>query len=168
MSRKVTAYLGLGTNQGDRQEQLKQAINLLNNTKGIHVRQTSSIYETAPVGYLDQPPFYNMAAEIQTILPPAQLLEAFLQIEQKFHRVRKIRWGPRTMDLDLLLYEDRCIQQEDLVVPHPRMTERAFVLVPLLEIAGDIEIPGTHKTITQWMEEIPDDQKVHKLEMILI
>ena len=165
MSRKVTAYLGLGTNQGDRQEQLKQAINLLNNTKGIHVRKTSSIYETAPVGYLDQPPFYNMAAEIQTNLPPGRLLEAFLQIEQKFHRVRKIRWGPRTMDLDLLLYEDRLIQQEDLVVPHPRMTERAFVLVPLFEIAGDIEIPGTHKTITRWMEEIPDEQKVHKLEM---
>lgn len=77
MSRKVTAYLGLGTNQGDRREQLKQAIHLLNNTRGIHVRQTSSIYETAPVGYLDQPPFYNMAAEIQTILSPGQLLEAF-------------------------------------------------------------------------------------------
>ncbi len=164
MNDKVTAYLGLGANLGDRKKQLDQAIERLNHTKGIHVQQLSSLYETAPIGYVDQPPFYNQVIKIQTFLMPDDLLENMLHIEQELHRVRQFRWGPRTIDIDLLLYENCIIKQENLTVPHPRMTERAFVLIPLLEIAGDLLVPGTDKKISQWVAELPERQDVHELE----
>ncbi|MBA4601273.1 2-amino-4-hydroxy-6-hydroxymethyldihydropteridine diphosphokinase [Thermoactinomyces mirandus] len=164
MNRKVTAYLGLGANLGDRKKQLDQAIERLNHTRGIRVKQRSSLYETAPVGYVDQPPFYNQVIKIQTTFMPEELLENLLLIERELHRVRQFRWGPRTIDIDLLIYEDYIIQQENLTVPHPRMTERAFVLVPLLEIAGDLLIPGTDKKISEWIAELPGRQDVRKLE----
>lgn len=133
----VQAYLGLGSNIGDRKQQLLKAIDLIGNIKGIKVTKQSSIYETAPIGYTDQPNFLNLCLEIETELSPQQLLKQCLDIEQQLHRVREIRWGPRTLDIDILLYSDDIIETDNLSVPHPRMQERAFVLIPLNDIASD-------------------------------
>lgn len=140
-------FLGLGSNVGDRENQLKEAIRLLGEQPGIEVVKVSSFYETEPVGYVDQPDFLNLCIEIQTELSPKAVLESGLAIEQQLHRVRKERWGPRTLDIDILLYGDQIIEEEDLTIPHPRMTERAFVLIPLQEIAPDKVEPRTQTKI---------------------
>ena len=136
----VQAYLGLGSNIGDRKQQLLKAIDLIENIKGIKVTKQSSIYETAPIGYTDQPNFLNLCLEIETELSPQQLLKHCLDIEQQLHRVREIRWGPRTLDIDILLYSDNIIETDNLSIPHPRMQERAFVLIPLNDIASDLSL----------------------------
>lgn len=140
-------FLGLGSNVGDRENQLKEAIRLLDEQSGIKVVKVSSFYETEPVGYVDQPDFLNLCVEIQTELSPKAVLERGLAIEQQLHRVRKERWGPRTLDIDILLYGDRIIEEQDLTIPHPRMTERAFVLIPLQEIAPNKIEPRTQTKI---------------------
>jgi 2-amino-4-hydroxy-6-hydroxymethyldihydropteridine diphosphokinase len=119
-----TAYLGLGSNVGERLEQLESAIKILDNVEGVQVSQISSVYETEPVGYVDQPNFLNLCVEVKTELTPQQLLQQCFYTEQQLHRVRDIRWGPRTLDVDILLYEDEIIEEENLIVPHPRMRER--------------------------------------------
>ncbi len=126
-----TAYVGLGSNLGMREEFLKSAIACLRAMGSI---RPSSVYETEPVGYTQQPPFLNMVVELQTVLPPLGLLKQLLAIEHEHGRTRDIRFGPRTLDLDLLLYDDEYICLRILQVPHPRMWERAFVLVPLAEL----------------------------------
>ena len=141
------AYLGLGSNVGDRETQLNQAIHILNEIEGINVTQTSLIYETDPVGYVEQPQFLNQCIEIQTTLTPRDLLNACLETEQQLHRVRDIRWGPRTLDVDILLFDKQIINEGDLVIPHPRMLERSFVLIPLNDIAPDFTEPHTNKKI---------------------
>lgn len=140
-------FLGLGSNVGDRENQLKEAIRLLDEQPGIKVVKVSSFYETEPVGYVDQPDFLNLCVEIQTELSPKAVLESGLAIEQQLHRVRKERWGPRTLDIDILLYGDQIIEEEGLTIPHPRMTERAFVLIPLQEIAPNKVEPRTQTKI---------------------
>ncbi|AVO03065.1 2-amino-4-hydroxy-6-hydroxymethyldihydropteridine diphosphokinase [Staphylococcus simulans] len=140
-------FLGLGSNVGDRENQLKEAIRLLDEQSGIKVVKVSSFYETEPVGYVDQPDFLNLCVEIQTELSPKAVLERGLAIEQQLHRVRKERWGPRTLDIDILLYGDQVIEEQDLTIPHPRMTERAFVLIPLQEIAPNKVEPRTQTKI---------------------
>lgn len=140
-------FLGLGSNVGDRENQLKEAIRLLDEQPGIKVVKVSSFYETEPVGYVNQPDFLNLCVEIQTELSPKAVLESGLAIEQQLHRVRKERWGPRTLDIDILLYGDQIIEEEDLTIPHPRMTERAFVLIPLQEIAPNKVEPRTQTKI---------------------
>lgn len=140
-------FLGLGSNVGDRENQLKEAIRLLDEQSGIKVVKVSSFYETEPVGYVDQPDFFNLCVEIQTELSPKAVLERGLAIEQQLHRVRKERWGPRTLDIDILLYGDQIIEEQDLTIPHPRMTERAFVLIPLQEIAPNKVEPRTQTKI---------------------
>lgn len=154
-------YLGLGSNVGDRQAQLNEAIRLLDEKKGIEVVKVSSFYETAPVGYVDQPDFLNLCIAIKTDLSPQAVLENALEIEQALHRVRKERWGPRTLDIDILMYDDEVIESPDLVIPHPRMTERAFVLIPLQEIAPDTVEPRTQKMIKDI--EVPNES-VKKLK----
>ena len=141
------AYLGLGSNVGDRETQLNQAIHILNEIEGINVTQTSLIYETDPVGYVEQPQFLNQCIEIQTTLTPRDLLNACLETEQQLHRVRDVRWGPRTLDVDILLFDKQIINEDDLVIPHPRMLERSFVLIPLNDIAPDFTEPHTNKKI---------------------
>ena len=141
------AYLGLGSNVGEREVQLKKAIRILNEKDGIHVTQISPIYETEPVGYVDQPQFLNQCIEIQTSLKPHALLNACLDTEQQLHRVRDIRWGPRTLDVDVLLYGDQVVEEDDLIVPHPRMLDRSFVLIPLNDIASDCIVPLTNKKV---------------------
>ncbi|GGG98271.1 2-amino-4-hydroxy-6-hydroxymethyldihydropteridine diphosphokinase [Staphylococcus pragensis] len=143
----VQAYLGLGSNIGDREQQLQEAIRLIDSTEGIDVVQTSPIYETAPVGYTDQPNFLNLCIEINTELSSQALLQRCLETEQHLHRVRDIRWGPRTLDVDILLYGDEVVEEEDLSIPHPRMNERAFVLIPLNDIAPNKVEPRSHQTI---------------------
>lgn len=134
MMRDTTAYVGLGSNLGDRFGYLTAAVMRLHALGGVRVTRCSSVYETAPVGLKEQPPFLNMVIEIETSLPPRALLDAMLGVERSLGRVRTVRWGPRTIDLDLLLYGDVRMRTERLELPHPRMAERAFVLVPLLEL----------------------------------
>jgi 2-amino-4-hydroxy-6-hydroxymethyldihydropteridine diphosphokinase len=138
----VCCYLGLGSNMGDPGANLEKAIKLLNDTEGIEVTAVAPFYRTAPVGYTEQDYFINTVAEINTSLSPLQLLEKMQQIENILGRVRVIRWGPRTVDLDLLLYGDEKIAGPDLEVPHPRMHQRAFVMVPLADLNPQLVIQG--------------------------
>jgi 2-amino-4-hydroxy-6-hydroxymethyldihydropteridine diphosphokinase len=137
----VSAYLALGSNLGDRLGTLQRAVDLLEARAGIDVRCSSRVYETEPVGP-PQPPYLNAVIEVRTDLGPRELLEACLAVETELGRARGERWGPRTLDVDVLSYEDRVVNEPDLVVPHPRMHERAFVLVPLLELDPDPVLPG--------------------------
>jgi 2-amino-4-hydroxy-6-hydroxymethyldihydropteridine diphosphokinase len=131
------AYVGLGANLGDREATIRAA------AAALGARRLSTIRETAPWGVEDQPPFLNAVAELDTDLEPRALLERLLSVERDLGRVRDgRRWGPRTIDLDLLLYGDRVVDEPGLQVPHPRLQERTFALVPLAELAPDVEIPG--------------------------
>ncbi|NHM74611.1 2-amino-4-hydroxy-6-hydroxymethyldihydropteridine diphosphokinase [Staphylococcus sp. 11007852] len=154
----IDVYLGLGSNIGDREQQLKSAVERLDQVTDIHVQQVSSMHETKPVGYVDQPDFLNVCLHIKTSLSPEVLLQQCLDIEKELHRVRKVRWGPRTIDIDVLLYGDRIIESEQLIVPHPRMTERAFVMIPLNEIASHVIEPRSKKTIQSLVH--PDETVV--------
>ncbi|MHB1483612.1 MAG: 2-amino-4-hydroxy-6-hydroxymethyldihydropteridine diphosphokinase [Saccharofermentanales bacterium] len=150
MNRVVeTAYIGLGSNMGDRISQLANALSLLKMTAGVKVVKVSPFYETKPVGYADQPYFLNCAAEIQATLSPFELLQVCQSIEKKLKRVRKIRWGPRTVDLDILFYGDKVIDDEILKIPHPRIQERGFVLKPLMDIAPGLIHPVLKATISE-------------------
>jgi len=137
------AYISIGANIGDRLHHLAEAVRALHSHERVEVTKVSSIYETAPVGYTDQADFLNIAVCVETTLDPYELLKVCQDIENGLGRVRNIRWGPRTVDLDILLYNNDNIEAENLTVPHPRMGERAFVLVPLLEIAPTIVHPVT-------------------------
>jgi len=136
------AYLGLGSNLGDREALLRAAIAALDATPGVRVTSISSLYETPPWGPVPQGPYLNACVALDTTLSPRELLTLCLAIERDHGRERAIRWGPRTLDMDVLLYGDESIDEEGLIVPHPRMAERAFVLVPLAEIAPDLRIGG--------------------------
>ncbi len=131
---EITAYLGLGSNLGDREKMLFQAVELLKQVPGIRVIQVSQFRETAPVGPMAQPNFLNGAAKISTTLEPLVLLDALLAVEQKLGRVRRERWGPRTIDLDILTFGDQTISDPRLIVPHPEMKKREFVMTPLKEL----------------------------------
>jgi len=135
------AYICLGSNLGDRRNYIETAVQRLHAHPHLTVDRCSAIYETAPVGLLDQPYFLNMVIAVRTVLPPLDLLRLLLETERELGRVRDIRYGPRTIDLDLLLYEQVEIRTEELELPHPRMLERAFVLVPLMEILELADVP---------------------------
>lgn len=134
------AYLGIGSNLGDKRQNIEAAVALLRAQEELIVTKISSYYETEPVGYLDQDWFFNCVLEIETSLKPRQLLLVCQAIETELKRERPIRFGPRTMDVDILLYEGYESLDVDLTVPHPRMAERSFILIPLKEIAGNIRI----------------------------
>ena len=155
------AYLGLGSNLGDRRAHLARAVERLNAARGLRVVAVSPIYVTAPVGLADQPDFYNAAVEVLTEQGPGELLDTCQGIEAEFGRVRTVRWGPRTIDLDLLLYADRRTHGGRLLLPHPRMRERAFVLIPLAQIAPDLVLDG--RTIAAWAAGI-DATGVRRLD----
>ena len=139
----MRAYVGLGSNLGEREATLWKALEGLGATEGIEVLAVSSLRETDPVGVVDQPRFVNAAAALETSLSPRELLERLLDVERSLGRDRAVeeRWGPRTLDLDLLLYGGESIDEPGLEVPHPRLTERAFVLEPLLELDPDLRLP---------------------------
>jgi 2-amino-4-hydroxy-6-hydroxymethyldihydropteridine diphosphokinase len=136
------AFIGLGANLGEPQDQVRRAMAALAELPGTRLVAASSFYRSAPVGVVAQPDFINAVAEIATTLGARALLEALLAAERRFGRRREFPGAPRTLDLDLLLYGDQVIVEPGLIVPHPRMHERAFVLAPLAEIAPDIAIPG--------------------------
>jgi 2-amino-4-hydroxy-6-hydroxymethyldihydropteridine diphosphokinase len=140
---RVTAYVGLGANLGDREATLRRAIELLDQEEGIDVVAVSSFRETDPVGYADQPRFLNAAVALGTDLPPRVLLERLLAVEHMLGRVREgvPRYGPRRCDLDLLVYGGETVDEPDLVVPHPRLAERRFALEPLVELDPELELP---------------------------
>lgn len=162
MRNPETAYLGLGSNLGDRLGHLRRAVELLRAHPDIRITGVSSIYETAPVGPVEQPDFLNMVVAAETTLSPEKLLSVTQEIEKRLHRVRTIRWGPRTLDIDILLYGDLTLHREGLILPHPRMEERAFVLIPLLEVAGNLRIPGSGATVRERIGEAPDRSGVRK------
>jgi 2-amino-4-hydroxy-6-hydroxymethyldihydropteridine diphosphokinase len=137
----MEAFLALGSNLGDRLATLQRAIDLLAHEPGIDVQRTSRIWETDPVGGPEQPDFLNVVAEIDTSLEPLELLEAVNRVEATLGRTREIRWGPRTVDIDILLIDDVTIDEPRLTVPHPRMHQRAFVVMPLLELIPDPVLP---------------------------
>ena len=134
-----TVYLSIGTNMGDREANLKLAVKLLAEAEDVTIEAVSSIYETAPVGFVDQASFLNIAVRLSSSLSPSDMLRLCQKVEQELGRVREFRWGPRIIDLDILLYNHENIETESLIVPHERMFERAFVLVPLMEIG----VPAT-------------------------
>jgi 2-amino-4-hydroxy-6-hydroxymethyldihydropteridine diphosphokinase len=136
-------YVGLGSNLGDREEALRKAIELLGREPGVAVRAVSTFRETDPVGVTEQPRFLNAVAELETAVPPRELLDRLLAIERELGRQRTAerRWGPRAIDLDLLLYGDEVIDEQGLRVPHPRLAERRFVLEPLEELDPDLSLP---------------------------
>lgn len=137
-----TAYLALGANLGDKLENMREAVRLLEADGRCTVVARSSIYVTKPVGVEDQPDFVNAVIEVKTSLTPVDLLKLCNDVEGRLGRERTIRWGPRVIDIDILLYEGAAVDEPNLTIPHPQMKERAFVLVPLAEIAPDLELPG--------------------------
>lgn len=149
-------YIALGSNIGDRETYLYKALRSMEE-KGIDVIVESSVYETAPVGYTEQPSFYNMVIGVRTDLLAEELLARLQRIELDFGRERIMKNGPRTLDLDILLYNGEDIQSKHLTVPHPRMHERAFVLVPLAEIAPEAQVQGV--TIQALRDRLPDSER---------
>ncbi|WP_124726333.1 2-amino-4-hydroxy-6-hydroxymethyldihydropteridine diphosphokinase [Staphylospora marina] len=164
MSGTSTVYLGLGSNVGDRLRWLKEAVRMLDETEGITVEAISPIYETSPVGYLEQPDFLNLVVRTGVTLSPRRMLDVCLDVERRLERVREVRWGPRTIDVDILLWDREMIREDGLTVPHPRMGERAFVLWPLRDLAGNIPIPGTGKHLDDFLKRLPSGQEISKLE----
>lgn len=141
----MKAFLGLGSNLGDRSQNLSEAIAMINGSRFIDVVKQSSIYETEPIGYQDQADFFNMVIEVETKLSVEELLRVVKEIEKVIGRKPTFKDGPREIDIDILLYGSVVMQSGNLVLPHPQLTERAFVLKPLIEIAPGLELPDGRK-----------------------
>jgi len=158
----VAVYLGLGSNVGNRQGNLDKALELL--SQRLRVRQVSSIYDTEPIGNTNQPRFLNLVCQVNTRLAPAELLTLTKGIELKLGRAPGRSGVPRPIDIDILLYGDQVLETPELVIPHPRLTERAFVLVPLDEIAPDLVHPVSGQTIRKLLKAVTEKQGVLKWE----
>lgn len=157
-------YIALGSNMGDRELNLLRAVAEIGKLPSCKVTALSPFYETSPVGVTDQPPFINAVLRLSTVLAPHDLLDCLQHIETAvFSRKRTIRFGPRKMDLDLLIYGDETISGEDLTVPHPRMTERRFVLQPLSDIAPDLMHPVVGRRIAELLETLRSEETVIKI-----
>ncbi|HKF52087.1 MAG TPA: 2-amino-4-hydroxy-6-hydroxymethyldihydropteridine diphosphokinase [Candidatus Acidoferrales bacterium] len=156
-----TAYVSLGSNVGDREQQIAAAIQALG-ARGVRVVRQSSIYSTEPVDVATQSWFLNCVLEIETDLMPRQLLRTFKEIENELGRKHTVRRGPRVIDLDILLYGSSVVETPDLQIPHPRMTLRRFVLVPLAEIAPALRHPVENKSVEELLAETEDRSIVHR------
>ncbi len=154
-----TVYLAFGANLGNPREQIEQGIMALND-QGVSVIDRSSWFETEPVHMDEQPWFLNLVVRGVTALDPYELLGVCQQIERQAGRVPSVRFGPRHLDIDILLYGDHCIESEELAVPHPRMGERRFVLIPLLEIAPDLEDPVLNQRYAEILSRLDEGKKV--------
>jgi len=147
-------FLGLGSNLGKREENIADVVEMLDDRSDINVLMCSELYETKPYGYKDQPDFINACAKIETFLEPEQLLAVINMIENSCGRVRDVHWGPRTIDIDILFYDDRIIDTEDLHIPHIDLQNRLFVLQPLSEIGAYLRHPYLGKTVSQLLDEL--------------
>ncbi|KPJ54187.1 MAG: hypothetical protein AMJ37_00820 [Dehalococcoidia bacterium DG_18] len=157
----MQVYLGLGANLGDRQANLARALKLLG--ERLHVEQVSPIYETQPVGYAEQPPFLNAVCRAQTELGPLQLLSLVKGIEASLGRVPGFPNAPRPIDLDIIFYGDLIMETPDLTIPHPRLEERAFVLIPLLEVAPDLRHPVSGEKVKDLAARVGGQEGVKKI-----
>ena len=159
----MKAVLGIGTNMGNRQENIDNSVTALSLVPGIRVLRLSSVYETEPWGFKEQQNFYNIVCEIETELSPEALLGVCLGIEAGMGRIRQFKNGPRIIDLDVLVYEGEVRNTEELVLPHPRIEERAFVLVPLKDLYQEMDVLGiSYKKIWKNFEFCNDCNKVEK------
>ena len=158
----VTAYLGLGANLGEREVHLARAVHLLAESPAVRISRSSSIYQTAPWGYLEQPDFLNSVLEIETNLEPVPLLEFTQGVERRIGRQPGIRFGPRLIDIDILLYGEQSVRLEkpDLQIPHPRLHLRAFVLVPLAELAPALILPNYSATVEKLRDGVDGKEGV--------
>jgi 2-amino-4-hydroxy-6-hydroxymethyldihydropteridine diphosphokinase len=159
----MLTYIGIGSNQGDPLENCRRAIEGIVSEGTNRLVRCSSFYRTEPVGKKDQNWFVNAVALVETSLGPREMLESLLSLEKEIGRVRGERWGPRVIDLDILFYGEKVIDEEDLQVPHPRLHERRFVLIPLAEIAPDLKHPCLGKTIAQILSALGGQDKVFPL-----
>ena len=150
----MVCYLGLGSNIGNRKENMLKAKSALNSSSQVNVLQSSTIIETDPVGNTNQPKFLNCVLKIETNLKPAELLTKCLEIESKLRRIRIKKWEPRIIDIDILLYGDKIIKEDYLVIPHPELHKREFVLRSLVEICPEFIHPKMNNTILQIYEDI--------------
>ena len=158
----MQVYLGLGSNLGDREAILSNGIDSL--ARKVVIEQVSSLYETEPVGYADQPWFLNAVIRGDTELNPEELLDFVKDIERDLGRKPSFRYGPRSMDIDILLYGDRVVETSKLTIPHPRLTERAFVLVPLAEVAPDLVHPVNNNTVSELLAKLQVSSGVMRRE----
>lgn len=159
-----TAYIGIGSNQGDKYKNCILAIEAISTCEKNHLLQQSSFYLTEPWGYRDQDDFINLAIELKTSFSPLKLLYFLQGIEKKLARDKKGTWGPRTIDLDILFYNDQKLESPQLTLPHPLLHKRGFVLFPLKEIAPYLIHPIFNKTISQFFDSMSDDKRVIKLD----
>ncbi len=159
---KIVAALGLGSNLGDTKANIDGAVAALNAVLGILVLQKSADYRTPPWGPVPQDDYRNCCITVETILSPRALLNASLDVERQLGRVRDLRWGPRTIDIDLLIYDHARVVEDGLQVPHPRMGERAFVLIPLAEIWPEAPLPGG-RTAAEALETCGGKEGIYKL-----
>lgn len=160
---KKLVYLGLGSNLGDRAAYLKRVLEEMR-AAGIEVRRVSTLYESEPVDFTPQPWFLNCVAEVETGLMPRQLLRRLQQIEKRLGRQRGVRRGPRTIDIDILLYGGHVMNTEELTIPHPRLSERRFVLEPLRELAAGLRHPVSRRTIAGLLAAVSDRSRVQRVK----
>ncbi len=157
-------YVGLGANVGDREANLRSAVVAVEARPEVRVVGASRVYESAPVGYVDQPDYLNAAIELETGVSPRDLLQILLEVERTLGRVRRRRWGPRIIDLDLLLYGHRTVQERGLTVPHPQLHLRAFVLLPLCDLSPEGLDPLTGKSFRSLAEAVIVDSEIRRVE----
>lgn len=150
------AYLGLGTNMGDKQAYLKEACKIISDNPNINIVKISKVYKTKAWGYTNQDDFLNICIEVDTNLSPEELLEVCHEVENKLNRVRVIRWGPRTIDVDILFFNNIISTDENLILPHPRIKERAFVLIPLMDLNKELAIDN--KTISYYLSNLEKEE----------
>lgn len=162
---EVSVFLSLGTNVGQRENNLRSALDYISEFEDTRIIKVSGVYETKPWGYVEQDDFLNLCVYLITSLGPYELLYKCQQTEKKLHREKNFKWGPRTMDIDILMYDEVISDDETLTLPHPYMLERSFVMVPLVEIAPDLEIHG--KKVEEWYRELDPGEKDNTLFVTL-
>jgi 2-amino-4-hydroxy-6-hydroxymethyldihydropteridine diphosphokinase len=161
------AYIGIGSNVGDKAHQCKQAISEVLKVDHHKLLAESSFFKTQPVGYTSQDWFINGVIKIETEMEPLELFRVLKTIELKLGRTQTFQWGPRTIDLDILIFDDKEIETEELQIPHPRLHERQFVLIPLVEIDQNLVHPVLKKTVGKLLEDLKEDQGVERLDNLL-